>query len=949
MDFFNDFMGQQGFLPHAYCLTWTPGLLWTMVIADALTVMAYFSIPAFIVTFVRKRQDLQYRWLWIVSGVLVFGSCGTGHLWDVWVTWVPDYYEHAAIKVFTAVVSLGSAIVLWPLLPRLLAIPSSRQLQDAITQLESEVAKRKTAEEHLLDTELSLSATLGMIGAGFISADADGRILRMNPVAERLTGWTAAEAEQRLVSEVVTAVDARQDIGSVTRIAHLSSGGDTTTAAFALARRGGGVARVRLTSTANRDERGEVRGMAMLIIDETELKAAEKEVGRLAAIVESTSDAIVSSTPEGTITSWNQGAQELFGFRAAEALGKDIAMLVPDALQAEAAELAVKVMSGERVPHFDTQRLRRGGERVDVAITLSPVRDAGGEVVGYSAIASDVTERRRAQADLRESQTRLSYALDAAQLGTWEMDTTTGTFERSLRHDECYGYDTPQPVWTIDTYYRAIHPDDRDEVYADWQRTIFAEKRQWARELRILWPDQTEHWVSVCAGVIEEPSKPMRVIGVIGDITQRKQAEQALLRASQLEAENRRVIEDRYTAERERRRAAEALAESQQSANRAKTEFLATINHELRTPLNGILGMAELARSPDVEEGVRRGYLNQIVISGKEMSELMGQVLDMTRIESGRMELENVIFDLSTLLTSMRNTYAPIAAARGLDFHYRNEGNLPRMVFGDPVRLRQIINNLVANALKFTLRGSVTLAARQIAANRYRFEVTDTGIGIEAEALGRLFQPYSQGSSDTQRDYGGTGLGLYICKQLAQLMQGDVGVRSQPDEGSVFWADIELSAVTMPLSPGTVEEAPLPDVSGLRVLVVDDNVINREVVSTMLERAQAVVTQATNGREAVDAVAASSAGKGFDAVLMDMRMPVMGGIEATRLIRTLKNGADLPIIAFTADTMNEDRQRVFEAGANDLLAKPIDKQKLFERLHAVVRGDVADGLRPASA
>jgi PAS domain S-box-containing protein len=318
---------------------------------------------------------------------------------------------------------------------------------------------------------------------------------------------------------------------------------------------------------------------------------------------------------------------------------------VPEDQQHEAFELALKVISGVRVPHFDTQRQTRSGQRVDVAVTLSPVRDSDGKVDGYSMIASDVTERRRAQVALRESQTRLSYAMDAAQLGTWEMDIATGTFERSLRHDECYGYDTLQPVWTIDTYYRAIHPDDREAVMAEWQRTIFEEKRQWVREIRIIWPHHGEHWVSVCAGVHEEDGKSMRVLGVIGDITQRKQAEQALLRASRLESENRRVIEERYAAEQQRRKAAEALAESQRDANRAKTEFLATVNHELRTPLSAILGMAQLARSADLDDAVRRGYLNQIVTSGREMTELMSQVIDMTCIESGRMELENVIFD----------------------------------------------------------------------------------------------------------------------------------------------------------------------------------------------------------------------------------------------------------------------------------------------------------------
>jgi PAS domain S-box-containing protein len=176
------------------------------------------------------------------------------------------------------------------------------------------------------------------------------------------------------------------------------------------------------------------------------------------------------------------GAQELFGYRAEEAIRQDIGILVPEDLQLEASELSLKVISGVRVPHFDTQRQTRSGQRVDVAVTLSPVRDSDRMVGGYSMIASDVTERRRTQFALRESQTRLSYAMEAAQLGTCEMEVATGTFERSLRHDECYGYDRLQPVWTINTYYRALHPDDRGAVMAEWQLAILEETRQWARD-----------------------------------------------------------------------------------------------------------------------------------------------------------------------------------------------------------------------------------------------------------------------------------------------------------------------------------------------------------------------------------------------------------------------------------------------------------------------------------
>jgi CheY-like chemotaxis protein len=263
-------------------------------------------------------------------------------------------------------------------------------------------------------------------------------------------------------------------------------------------------------------------------------------------------------------------------------------------------------------------------------------------------------------------------------------------------------------------------------------------------------------------------------------------------------------------------------------------------------------------------------------------------------------------------------------------------------VFGDPVRLRQILANFISNALKFTSNGSIRLSVKLVGANRFRFEVIDTGVGIDTDAQQRLFQPYVQADASTSRQYGGTGLGLYICRELAQLMQGMVGVSSTPGEGSRFWAEVELASVAQ-IDQGNAsnEERLLADVSGLRILVVDDNIINREVVSTMLERANARVSQAEDGSKAVEQVRAASApAQAFDLVLMDMRMPVMGGIEATRLIREMPHGQLLPIIAFTADTMSDDRDRVFEAGANAVLSKPIDKIKLFETIESAVANKV---------
>ncbi|NCA24523.1 MAG: PAS domain S-box protein, partial [Betaproteobacteria bacterium] len=367
MEFMGDFLGRQGYLPHGYCFTWTPALLWSMVTADAVVALSYFSIPAVIVAFLRRRPDVPYRWVAVLFSVFIF-ACGTTHVMDIWTIWTPDYGLHAVTKMFTAVVSVATAVGLWPLLPKILKIPSVKQLQDAISALESEVAKRKTAEEHLADTEQSLSATLDLIGAGFITIDADGRILRMNPVAERITGWQLTQAAQRRLAEVFRVATGSDTDGRLFESIHALAGDHATEHSLCLESAQGVRTMVSLTCALNRSEAGELRGLTMLIRDETQLKTAESAADRLAKIVESSTDAIVSMDLDGTIVSWNSAAQDLFGYAPNEAIGKSVLMLVPDDQAPEESIILGNLASGLRVPPYDATRRHRDGRSVSVSV-----------------------------------------------------------------------------------------------------------------------------------------------------------------------------------------------------------------------------------------------------------------------------------------------------------------------------------------------------------------------------------------------------------------------------------------------------------------------------------------------------------------------------------------------------------------------------------------------------
>ncbi|HEY1131693.1 MAG TPA: PAS domain S-box protein [Roseateles sp.] len=398
----------------------------------------------------------------------------------------------------------------------------------------------------------------------------------------------------------------------------------------------------------------------------------------------------------------------------------------------------------------------------------------------------------------------------------------------------------------------------------------------------------------------------------------------------------------------ERRRVEGQLAQAKdeaQAASRAKSAFLANTSHEIRTPLNGLLGLGRLAQQLDISETQRRDYLNQMMDSAESLSGLISDILDLSKIEAGRLTLETQPFSLRELLASIRLAYLTLAQARGLSFAVEIDPALPAWVFGDPLRTRQILSNYLTNALKFTQAGGITVSVRAMAVNArgsagewVHIEVRDTGAGIAPEQQSRLFQPFTQADESTTRRFGGTGLGLSICRELASLMGGEVGVDSVPGKGSAFWAELPLPAAPAPMphqpreprTQGGPSEAAL---QGRRVLIAEDHPVNMLIAVAQLEQWGMEVAQASDGRQAIEAVlAAASVGKPFDIVLMDVQMPVMGGHDATRELRKHFSAEQLPIVALTAAALVSERDDAFAAGMNDFLTKPIDTPKLHQTL-----------------
>ncbi len=546
----------------------------------------------------------------------------------------------------------------------------------------------------------------------------------------------------------------------------------------------------------------------------------------------------------------------------------------------------------------------RGGARVVMQVSASRCTIDGEDCVIINA--RDVTDSER---------TRMEYAaiLERASVGiafTREriFATANPCFERMFGWEP--GQLTGQSgrvVWPSETDYAAVGRTAGPLLAA-------GQPVEMEREMRRR--DGSVFWCRMLAQALDpNDARGSGTIWIAEDVTERRNAEHALAAA---------------------RDAAEA-------ASRAKSAFLANTSHEIRTPLNGLLGMARLALQPGVDDARRAQYLTHILDSAQNLAGIISDILDLSKVEAGRVDLEHLPFGLLDMLKSLHQAYQSLAEAKGLALSLELDDALPSHVSGDPLRVRQVLGNFITNALKFTERGEVKIEARCSTAGRIRLAVSDTGPGIPADVQARLFVPFSQADESTTRRFGGTGLGLSICRELAQLMGGEVGLHSTPGVGSTFWAELPLADAVVAPAPHGAAGAAHDALRGIRALVAEDNPVNMLITVALLEQWGVEVTQAPDGRAAVAAVhEAARSGRPFDVVLMDMHMPQMSGEAASRALREHFDADQLPIIALTAAALVSERDEALQAGMCGFLTKPIDPDLMRRTLTRHVRRVTAD-------
>ncbi|MBI3683862.1 MAG: PAS domain S-box protein [Acidobacteria bacterium] len=540
----------------------------------------------------------------------------------------------------------------------------------------------------------------------------------------------------------------------------------------------------------------------------------------------------------------------------------------------------------------------------------SPLLDHAGTVTGVFGVATDITERMKAEQQLHASEERWQLALRGNNDGLWDWDARTNEVFYSARWKQMLGYEEHELGNHPQEWERRVHPEDLPRVQRQLQEHLERKTTFYATEYRLQAKDGSYKWVLARGQALwDEQGRPIRMVGSHTDITERKLAEETLKRAK----------------------------EEAEMASRAKSEFLANMSHEIRTPMNGILGMIELVlESQLIAE--QREHLEMARCSAESLLSLLKDILDLSKIEARRFELMPVSFSLRKCLTEAVNMFEVTARHRGLVLSDEMEPGVPDVLVGDPVRLRQIILNLLGNAIKFTERGQVRVrvaaAMREASEIRLHFQVSDTGIGIPEDKQAWIFEPFRQVDGSSTRRFDGTGLGLAISARLVELMGGHIWVKSHLGEGSTFHF---TAAFGVPVNGTTTDPSGLHElhklasaiesieprsVRPLQVLLAEDNLVNQRLVVRALHKQGHDVVVAGNGHE----VLAALRRRAFDLILMDVQMPQMDGLEATAAIRDAERGSGkhVPIVALTACAMKGDQERCIQMGADDYLTKPVN-------------------------
>lgn len=650
-----------------------------------------------------------------------------------------------------------------------------------------------------------------------------------------------------------------------------------------------------------------------VVQDLSTIKRAEKDLRESKELFQSvfnnSAAAIIVVDETEKITAWNSSVQEMLGMDKIDLFNKPVAELFP--IREWDRISAISRKNKGRVTEVDTQLYHKDGKRLSIGLSLSFIKDDEGKKIGSIVIMRDMTAQKAAERKLRESESKIRIILDhsaAAIILTDEQERIISWNKHTeamlgRKHEDLY----LKPV-------SILYPAE------EWEKIRAADIRKTGSkhhfQTKALKADNSSLDVELSVNMLKDSNDNIvGSVGILQDITEQKHLQDMLVKA-------KTVAED---------------------ANQSKSQFLANMSHEVRTPMNTIIGLVDLTLDTQLSPE-QRDNLMTIKNAGDILLSLLNDILDLSRVEAGKIQLEHIEVNVNNVIQSVCKGLAVLARNKNLALVWEIAPEVPPTIIGDPVRIRQILVNLINNAIKFTFQGQITTKVELLDLKdgicELRFAVRDQGVGIPQDKLETVFEAFTQADASTTRRFGGTGLGLTISKRLVEMMGGKIWVESEEFKGSTFiftgkFKVAEASAVVEEQQPVEVKPRSAEKTEkALRILLAEDNVVNQRIAAKMLEKRGWFVKGAENGKQVLEYLDKEP----FDLILMDAQMPVLDGFEATRLIRESekKSGKHIPIIALTAHAMAGDRQKCLDAGMDGYVSKPIDRQKLYEAVETLV-------------
>lgn len=618
--------------------------------------------------------------------------------------------------------------------------------------------------------------------------------------------------------------------------------------------------------------------------------------------------AITVTDDKERIVAWNPFAEKLLGMTKEDMFNKPVQDLYAEKEWRHLRSLRIRQKG--MLSDIETKIIRKDGSPLDVIISISIIRDAQGQIAGSIGIMHDITRQKEAERQIKESENKIRVILDNSAAAIILTDEQERIVSWNSYTEQLLGMGKDK-----------LYLKPLGELYPaeEWINIQAADIRKAGSkhhmETKIVCQDGRQVEVDLSVNVLKDANNQIvGSVGIMQDITKQKRVERMLLQAKMAAEE----------------------------ASSAKSLFLANMSHEVRTPMNTVMGMIDLTLDTELNQEQRDNLVTAKNAADILLS-LLNDILDLSRVEAGKIQLENIELNIANILQSVCKGLSVLARNKNLELIWETDPAIPPTLIGDPVRIRQILVNLINNAIKFTFKGKVTSTAKLLSLKdgscELQFSVTDEGVGIPEEKVNTIFEAFTQADASTTRRFGGTGLGLSISKRLVDMMNGRIWVESQEFKGSTFNFTAQLkapaqAAATVPAATQGPSAAATgtKEIRSLRILLAEDNIVNQKMTVRMLEKRGWTVKSADNGQQVLNYLDKES----FDLVLMDAQMPVLDGFETTKLIRDneKKTGRHIPIVALTARAMTIDQQKCQESGMDGYVAKPIDRQKLYEAIES---------------